>query len=178
MAWFWACLTALRGAVRSRPPPTRRCVTVMNLLQVLVHRHGIDKPSVTRTVRDNFVLLNDDLDATAQHPCKLHPLQRYVLCTLSLHCPLSHVTEFLLQVGPDDEIVMLRPTLLAPGSYQPLPRPVAADVEGWKPKAHWCRLSMACSYCCSSLLVAHDNICLRCQALHTSACITAPQESA
>lgn len=56
--------------------------------------------------------------------------------------PLSR-NIILLQVGPDDEIVMLRPTLLAPGSYQPLPRPVAADVEGWKPKAHRCRVSMA-----------------------------------
>ena len=41
-------------------------------------------------------------------------------------------------MGPEDDLVMLRPTTLAPGYYQPLPRPVAADVEGWTPKARRC----------------------------------------
>lgn len=41
-------------------------------------------------------------------------------------------------MGPEDDLVMLRPTTLAPGQYLPLPRPVAADVEGWTPKARRC----------------------------------------
>lgn len=42
------------------------------------------------------------------------------------------------QVGEHDSLVMLRPTELAPGLYQPLPRPVAAGTDGWAPKAHKC----------------------------------------
>ena len=42
---------------------------------------------------------------------------------------------------------MLRPTALPPGLYQPLPRPVAADAEGWKPKSRRC-----CAMCLRSWL--------------------------
>ncbi len=42
------------------------------------------------------------------------------------------------QVGENDSVVMLRPTELAPGLYQPLPRPVAAGTDGWTPKAQKC----------------------------------------
>ena len=52
------------------------------------------------------------------------------------------------QVGPEDDLVMLRPTTLAPGQYLPLPRPVAADVEGWTPKARRCWSPPLSSWCC------------------------------
>jgi len=39
-----------------------------------------------------------------------------------------------LQVGPHDDLVMMRPTEVARGAYQPLPVQLAADVGDWAPE--------------------------------------------
>lgn len=38
-----------------------------------------------------------------------------------------------LQVGPHDDLVMMRPTEVARGAYQPLSIPLAAEVGDWAP---------------------------------------------
>ena len=43
---------------------------------------------------------------------------------------------FSSQVGPHDDLIMMRPTGLAPGQYQPLAAPLTADVGDWDPEKY------------------------------------------
>lgn len=42
----------------------------------------------------------------------------------------------VLQVGPHDDLVMMRPTGLAPGMYQPLAAPLAVSIGEWDPEKY------------------------------------------
>jgi hypothetical protein len=41
-----------------------------------------------------------------------------------------------LQVGPHDDIILMRPTGLGPGQYQPLPQPLPGSLGAWKPEQY------------------------------------------